>query len=210
DTKLASQKATKTYINNQLASGSAPDATTTSKGVVQLAGDLGGTAAAPTVSAAGGLKNLTTTVDTSAATAPVGGQVLWALNSNTAVWQAMPRTFGWYINGAVSIGDGQGPVYRLDANSTVLGFDVNAKQPPATTASFDIQITSSPASGFTSIFSTLPTIAAGSYTGTAGTLNTTIIYTGTYFRFCIMSAGVDGGGNNAATGVTAQLRLQTL
>lgn len=209
DTKLASQKATKTYVDNQIASGTAPDATASSKGIVQLAGDLGGTADSPTVTAAGGLKNLTTTVSTTAATAPTSGQVLWASNGSTATWKAMPRTFGWYINDAVSVGDGQGPIYRLDANSTVLAFDINAKQPPATTATFDIQITTNPASGFSSIFSSLPSIATGAYVGTAGTFSTTNLNAGVYIRFCVVSAGTDGSGNNAATGVTTQLRLQT-
>ena len=158
--RIATQKATKEYVDNQIASGTAPDATGASKGIIQLAGDLSGTADAPTVSAAAGLKNLTTTVTTSAASAPASGQFLRASNNNTATWQAMPRTFGWYFNDNISTGDGQGPIYRLDANATVLAFDVNAKQPPASTAQFDIQITTDPASGFTSIFSAVPTITA--------------------------------------------------
>jgi hypothetical protein len=40
---------TKAYVDSLIVSGGVPDATTSSKGVVQLAGDLGGTAAAPTV-----------------------------------------------------------------------------------------------------------------------------------------------------------------
>lgn len=45
---LGSQATNKTYVDSAVAAG-APDATTTSKGIVQLAGDLGGTATAPTV-----------------------------------------------------------------------------------------------------------------------------------------------------------------
>ncbi len=41
--------ATKAYVDSQIVSSTIPDATTTSKGKIQLAGDLGGTAAAPTV-----------------------------------------------------------------------------------------------------------------------------------------------------------------
>ena len=41
--------ATKIYVDSQLVSSSIPDATTTSKGKLQLAGDLAGTASAPTV-----------------------------------------------------------------------------------------------------------------------------------------------------------------
>lgn len=45
---LGSQAANKTYVDSVAGAG-APDATTSSKGIVQLAGDLAGTAAAPTV-----------------------------------------------------------------------------------------------------------------------------------------------------------------
>lgn len=209
DAKLATQKATKTYVDNQFASGTAPDATTGTKGVIQLAGDLGGTATAPTVTAAGGLKNLTTTVSTTAATAPASGQVLWANNGTTATWKAMPRTFGWYINDTVTVGDGQGPIYRLDASSYILAVDINVKQPPATTATFDIQITNDPSTGYTSIFSTKPTIAGGSYVSTAGTMTTVNLNANVYIRFCVINAGTDGLGANGATSVTTQLRMQT-
>lgn len=45
---LGSQAANKTYVDT-IAGAGAPDATTSSKGIVQLAGDLGGTASSPTV-----------------------------------------------------------------------------------------------------------------------------------------------------------------
>lgn len=209
DARIATQKATKEYVDNQIASGTAPDATGASKGIIQLAGDLGGTADAPTVGAAAGLKNLTTTVTTTSATAPSSGQFLRASNNSTATWQAMPRTFGWYFNDDISTGDGQGPVYRLDANATVVAFDVNAKQPPASTAELDVQTTTNPASGWTSIFSSRPTIPTGQYVGTNGTLSTTNLNAGVYIRFCVVNPGGDGGGLNVAAGVTTQLRLQT-
>lgn len=207
--RIATQQATKTYVDNQIASGTAPDATNLSKGIVQLTGDLGGTAASPTVTAAAGIKSATTTVTTSGATAPSSGQFLRAAGSSSASWQAMPRTFGWYINGNVALGDGQGPVYRLDANATIVAFDVNAKGPPANSATFDVQITNNPASGFTSIFSALPTITSGQYVGSNGTLSTTNLNAGVYIRFCVTATGEDGLGANSAAGVTAQLRLQT-
>ncbi len=209
DTRIASQKATKEYVDNQIASGTAPDATTGNKGIIQLAGDLEGTAEAPSVIAAGGLRSSTSTVRTSNATAPTSGQFLRASNGSNATWQAMPRTFGWYFNDDVSAGDGQGPIYRLDANARILAFDVNAKQPPASTAEFDVQITADPSSSWSSIFSVLPTITAGQYVGTNGTISTTNLNAGVYIRFCIISPGGDGSGNNVAAGITTQLRLET-
>ena len=209
DSRIATQKATKEYVDNQIASGTAPDATTTTKGIVQLTGDLAGTATNPTVTSSAGLKNTSTTVSTIAASAPSSGQFLRASSNNSASWQAMPRTFGWYFNDDITTGDGQGPIYRLDANATVIAFDVNAKQPPASAAEFDIQITTDPSSGFTSIFSTKPTIPLGQYVGTSGTIITTNLNAGHYIRFCVTNPGGDGFGDNVAAGVTAQLRLQT-
>ncbi|MGZ6004801.1 MAG: hypothetical protein ACXWLH_01480, partial [Candidatus Saccharimonadales bacterium] len=51
DTKIATQKATKTYVDAQVSGGSTPDATTSTKGKIQLAGDLTGTAASPQIAA---------------------------------------------------------------------------------------------------------------------------------------------------------------
>ncbi len=49
DVLYPSQKAVKTYVDNQVASATIADADGSTKGKIQLAGDLGGTAAAPTV-----------------------------------------------------------------------------------------------------------------------------------------------------------------
>lgn len=181
------------------------DATTTSKGVIQLSGDLAGTATAPTVTASAGLKSASTTIDTSAASAPASGQFLRATNSTTATWQALPRMFGWFLEGAIVIGDGQGPIYRIDADVTILGFDISCKTAPASSAAtFDVEYGSSPNGIFTTIFSATPSIAAGVNIGTGGTLNVTQLSAGDYVRF-----NVDATGGTAAQGVTAQLRMET-
>ena len=49
DTKYPSVKSVKTYVDTQVAGATIADANATSKGKIQLAGDLAGTAAAPTV-----------------------------------------------------------------------------------------------------------------------------------------------------------------
>jgi hypothetical protein len=49
DTKYPSVKSVKTYVDAQVAGATIADANATSKGKIQLAGDLAGTAAAPTV-----------------------------------------------------------------------------------------------------------------------------------------------------------------
>src|SRR5690606_15364713 len=54
DDKYPSVKAVKMYVDGLVASG-APDATTTGKGVVQLSGDLSGTAVSPKVAFVDGL-----------------------------------------------------------------------------------------------------------------------------------------------------------
>ena len=54
DVKYPSVKSVKTYVDNTVLTNRAGDATTTAKGIVQLAGDLGGTADAPLVNKIGG------------------------------------------------------------------------------------------------------------------------------------------------------------
>ncbi|MEI6586633.1 MAG: hypothetical protein WCL56_11130, partial [Sediminibacterium sp.] len=59
DIKYPSAKAVKTYFDNNINSSTTPDATTLLKGKIQLAGDLGGTAALPTVNSVGGVSSNT-------------------------------------------------------------------------------------------------------------------------------------------------------
>jgi len=74
----STQAANKSYVDS--AAGAAPaDATTTSKGIVQLAGDLAGTAAAPSVAKVNGIAVSGT---------PSTGQVLTATSASAASWQA--------------------------------------------------------------------------------------------------------------------------
>jgi hypothetical protein len=49
NTLYPSQGAVKTYVDAQIVAGATPDATTSTKGKVQLAGDIGGTSALPTI-----------------------------------------------------------------------------------------------------------------------------------------------------------------
>ncbi|MFV5689896.1 hypothetical protein ACM55M_14860, partial [Flavobacterium sp. ZT3R25] len=53
DTKYPSVKSVKTYVDTQVTGISTPDATSSVKGKIQLAGDLSGTAAAPTIATVG-------------------------------------------------------------------------------------------------------------------------------------------------------------
>jgi hypothetical protein len=55
NTKYPSVKSVVDYIGSSITSAATPDATATIKGKIQIAGDLGGTAASPTVSKVGGV-----------------------------------------------------------------------------------------------------------------------------------------------------------
>ncbi|MEO5949834.1 MAG: hypothetical protein ABIQ04_00125 [Candidatus Saccharimonadales bacterium] len=70
--------ATKTYVDTQVSSGTA-DATTNTKGKVQLAGDLAGTAALPVVAKVNGVTVTGT---------PTTGQVLTASSTSAAAWSS--------------------------------------------------------------------------------------------------------------------------
>jgi hypothetical protein len=145
-------------------------------------------------------------VSVDAAAAPSSGQYLRAGNGTTASWQSMPRTFGWYLDGAVAVSDAQGPIYRIDANVTILAFDLHCKvAPTGSGAEFDVEFSTTPNGVFTSIFSVKPTIAVGTFIGTGGTLSTTTLSAGEYVRF---NADTVGSGS-AVEGVMAQLRMET-
>lgn len=86
---------------NQIPSGSTtPDATTISKGVVQLAGDLAGTAAAPTVPGLAGKQPLDSDLTAIAALAPADGALIqrvagaWASQTAAQVKASLGITYG--------------------------------------------------------------------------------------------------------------------
>jgi hypothetical protein len=70
--------ANKSYVDTAVAGVSTPDATTTTKGVVQLAGDLAGTATSPKVAKVNGV---------TVSGVPTTGQVLTATSGTAANWQ---------------------------------------------------------------------------------------------------------------------------
>jgi hypothetical protein len=73
---------TKAYVDSQVTGSATPDATTSTKGKVQLAGDLGGTAASPTVAKIQGIAVSGT---------PATGNVLTASSTTAASWTAPPN-----------------------------------------------------------------------------------------------------------------------
>jgi hypothetical protein len=60
DTLYPSQKATKTYVDNKVSTITVSDATTTTKGILKLAGDISGTADLPTVPGLASKENIIT------------------------------------------------------------------------------------------------------------------------------------------------------
>jgi len=81
DPTLGSQAANKTYVDGVVAAGAA-DATTSTKGIVQLAGDLGGTAVTPTVP---GLSGKEPTISAGTASQYYRGDKTWQTLDKTAV-----------------------------------------------------------------------------------------------------------------------------
>jgi len=75
---LAYNSGTSQWVPSTVSSTTVGDATTTSKGIVQLAGDLSGTAASPTVAKVNGI--------TLPVSAPSAGNVLTAASATTTTW----------------------------------------------------------------------------------------------------------------------------
>ena len=153
----------------------------------------------------GGATTLDGLTDVDAA-APAEGQFL-AYNDVSGNWEAeaMPRMFGWFLEGEIFNGDGQGPMYRLDSDVTIISFAISCTAAPSGgAANFDVESGSAPNGVFTTIFSATPQIADGAFIGTGGTLSVTQLNAGDYIRF-----NVDSTGTTAAQNVTAQLQMET-
>jgi hypothetical protein len=76
------QNAVKTYVDSQVSSATIPDANATTKGKIKLAGDLGGTADAPTVPA---LVNKENTINAGTTSQYYRGDKTWQTFDKTAV-----------------------------------------------------------------------------------------------------------------------------
>jgi hypothetical protein len=92
NTLYPSQNAVKTYVDNAVISGATPDATTLIKGKVQLAGDLSGTSALPTVPALANKANTSTSIST---TAPLSGGGDLSTNRTLSISQSSGSSDGY-------------------------------------------------------------------------------------------------------------------
>lgn len=117
----------------------------------------------------------------------------------------IPRDMSWYYDGAVAAVNAYGPLRRINADSTILGSYAIAKAAPATTAlDYDIKWSANGSTGWASIFSARPTIAAGAVASTAGTLSKTTFVAGDYVRLDVISPG-----GTPADSVTFDLTMAT-
>lgn len=137
DDKYPSAKAVKTYVDG-LVAGGAPDATISSKGIVQLAADLGGTAAAPKVLLVGGstasavndgviLANAATPLNTPNTIVKrdgsgnfTAGTITGNLNGNASSATTLTGTVG-VANGGTGLNSFTAGSYLYAATSTTLG-----------------------------------------------------------------------------------------
>jgi hypothetical protein len=100
DLLFPTQNAVKTYVDSQISSATIVDADATTKGKIQLAGDLGGTAAAPTVPGLALKAPIASPTFTGTVTSPVYASAPQALtDSATIVWNP---TNG--LNASVTLG----------------------------------------------------------------------------------------------------------
>lgn len=170
-------------------SGATPDATTTSKGVIQLAGDLNGTAASPTVPA------LANKVDTSSLGVANGVATLDASSLLTQT-QSRPKVLAYSMNSTIYTKTGGIRLYN-DSGSTWTILGVRASVGTAPTGSsiiIDVLING------TTIFTTQanrPTIpAAANTSGNVANMDVTTIANGSYFTVNIAQVGSTTAGGD--------------
>lgn len=101
---LSYSNASNGWVANTVTSTTVSDATTSEKGIVQLAGDLGGVAGAPTVEKIRGI--------TLPTTAPTAGQVLTAGSGTTASWVTPAASGSGEANTASNVGTAGVGIYR--------------------------------------------------------------------------------------------------
>lgn len=115
------------YFTGTLPAANLPDATTGAKGIVQLAGNLAGTAASPTVV---GIRAVAV-----GSTAPTTGQVLTATSGTAATWQTPAAGAGDATSGAKGViqlaGDlaGSGSTAAAPKVSGLQGYAVHTALP---------------------------------------------------------------------------------
>ncbi len=171
DTKYTSAKAVKAYVDTQVAGATIADANASTKGKIQLAGDLTGTAASPTITANAittakiADANVTDAKIVSVSGSKVNGDI--SGNAATATKIATPVT----INGVQF--DGSSNITIASAAANALTFDASGTGATAG-ASFDgaaaktisyNSIGASPLAGSSSL-TTIGTITSGVWNGT--------------------------------------------
>lgn len=173
--------ANKQYVDDLVASGGALDATTTTKGIIQLAGDLGGTADAPTVptkisasekGVAGGV-----------ATLDAGGKV------PMAQMPALSRVHAFSASGVLVVGSGAHRIYN-DTSTAWTIHSVRASVGTAPTGSsiiVDVNVNGA------TIFTTQanrPTITDSGFTsGKLTNMDVTTVASGSYLTIDIDQIG---------------------
>jgi hypothetical protein len=179
--ELDNDAASKQYVDGLLASGGVPDATAASKGIIQLTGDLGGTADAPTVPTKINLteKGASNGVATLDATGKIPSTQL----------PTMGRIQPFSSSGLLMTEVGTHRLYNDSANPwTILSVRANVGIPSAG-SSVIIDINVDGATIFTSQ-GNRPTVTAGSYTsGKRTNMNITTVPVGSYLTVDVDQVG---------------------
>ena len=135
DVLFPSQNAVKTYVDTQIASATIPDATTTLKGKIQLAGDLGGTAAVPTVPGLANKENTankstTTTLGTSDVLFPSQNAVKTYVDTNITTVNTATSALQATVNANATAASNATALVQadVDANETAANTAINLKE----------------------------------------------------------------------------------
>jgi hypothetical protein len=185
----------KDYVDDLLATNSVPDATTTSKGLVQLAGDLGGTAAAPT---APGKISLTQKAAANGVATLDGSSKLLS-----AQMPSSGRIQPYYNSGSLATGIGAHRLYNDSPSAwTIVSLRASVGT-PSVGASIIVDVNIDGTSIFTNQ-ANRPTIAASSYTSAKVTnMNTTTVSVGSYITIDIDQLGTTTLGSD----LTVQIEI---
>jgi hypothetical protein len=96
----------------------------------------------------------------------------------------------WYEELALTVGNGKGPLRRIAIAMTLVSCYIYVKTAPTGAAILiDIKKSTTPNGTFTSIFSSVPTIAIGAYLGSSTSFASPTLAVGDFLRFDITQVG---------------------
>lgn len=117
------------------------------------------------------------------------------------------RQLAWYEDGVLSVGTSKGPLRRIDANVALVSCYIYVKTAPTGAAIIvDVLKSTTPNGAFATIFSSVPQIAATTFSGNSTGFASVNLSAGDYLRFDITQVGSTVAGSSLTCDLNLKMR----